>query len=86
MLFQWVNPKVWAVALAASGGFALGLGPVQEALRLAIALSGINLFVCIFWVYSGELLARLLTSDRAWRTFRIVMATGLALSALAVFQ
>lgn len=36
ILFQWVNPKVWAVA--ASAGYPLGLPPEQEALRLAIGL------------------------------------------------
>jgi threonine/homoserine/homoserine lactone efflux protein len=86
VLFQWINPKVWAVALAASAGFSLGLAPLQEAVRLATALAGINLFVCIFWVYSGALLGRLLNSERAWRTFRIIMATALALSAVAVIR
>ncbi len=86
VLFQWVNPKIWAIALAASAGFSLGLPPVEEAVRLATALSGINLLVCIFWVYSGALLGRLMQSERAWRTFRIAMATALALSALAVIR
>jgi threonine/homoserine/homoserine lactone efflux protein len=86
VLFQWINPKVWAVALAAAAGFSLGLVPVQEAVRLATALAGINLFVCIFWVYSGQLLGRLLRSEKAWRSFRIVMAAALALSAFAVIR
>lgn len=86
VLFQWVNPKLWAVALAASAGFSLGLVPVQEAIRLATALAGINLFVCVFWVYSGQLLGRMMNSERAWRTFRVVMATGLALSAVMVIR
>ncbi len=86
VLFQWVNPKLWAVALAASAGFSLGLAPLQEAVRLATALAGINLFVCVFWVYSGALLGRLLNSDRAWRVFRITMSAALALSAFAVIR
>lgn len=86
VLFQWINPKVWAIALAASAGFSLGLAPLQEAVRLASALAGINLFVCIFWVYSGALLGRLLNSERAWRAFRIIMATALALSAVVVIR
>ena len=35
VLFQWVNPKVWAIALAAASGYAAGLPPLQEAARLA---------------------------------------------------
>ncbi len=85
VLFQWVNPKVWAVALAAASGYAAGLGPWGEAQRLALAFSGINLFVCLFWASAGALLALLLTTPRAWRVFARVMAVGLATSAVMVF-
>ena len=85
ILFQWVNPKVWAVALAAASGYAAGLPPVEEAQRLALAFSGLNLFVCLFWSWAGSLLALLLTTPLAWRIFSRVMATGLAASAVMVF-
>ena len=85
ILFQWVNPKVWAVALAAASGYAAGLPPVEEAQRLALAFSGLNLFVCLFWSWAGSLLALLLTTPLAWRIFSRVMATGLATSAVMVF-
>jgi threonine/homoserine/homoserine lactone efflux protein len=85
ILFQWVNPKVWAVALAAASGYAAGLPPVEEAQRLALAFSGLNLSVCLFWSWAGSLLALLLTTPLAWRIFSRVMATGLAASAVMVF-
>lgn len=85
VLFQWVNPKVWAVALAASAGFGIGLPPVQEALRIGSAFSGLNLFVCFFWTIAGSLLALLLTTPGAWRAFNTVMALALAASAVMVF-
>lgn len=85
VLFQWVNPKVWAIALAASVGYSAGLPPVQEAARLASAFSGINLFVCLFWSFAGSLLTYLLTSDRAWSLFNGAMAALLAGSAIMVF-
>ncbi len=85
VLFQWVNPKVWAIALAASVGYTAGLPPMQEAARLASAFSGINLFVCLFWTFAGSLLTYLLTSDRAWRVFNGGMAALLAGSAAMVF-
>lgn len=85
VLFQWVNPKVWAVALAAASGYAAGLGPWDEAQRLALAFSGINLFVCLFWSFAGSLLALLLATPQAWRLFARVMAAGLAASAVMVF-
>jgi threonine/homoserine/homoserine lactone efflux protein len=85
-LFQWVNPKVWAVAMAAASGYGLGLGPLAEAERLALTFAGINLFVCLFWSCAGALLARLLSDPRAWQVFARVMALGLAASAVMVFQ
>lgn len=84
-LFQWVNPKVWAIALAAASGYGQGLAPLEEAQRLALAFSGLNLVVCLFWSFAGTLLALLLKDARAWRVFSRVMATGLAASAVMVF-
>ncbi|MEJ6390032.1 LysE family translocator [Gymnodinialimonas ulvae] len=85
ILFQWVNPKIWAVALAAASGFPGGLSPWGEALRLGATFSGLNLFVCLFWSFAGSLLALLLTTPHAWKIFARVMATGLLASALMVF-
>nr|WP_322786292.1 LysE family translocator [Pseudooceanicola batsensis] len=85
VLFQWVNPKVWAIALAAAAGYPAELSPWGEAARLATAFSGINLFVCLFWSFAGSLLVYLLTSPRLWRIFNGTMAAMLALSAFLVF-
>lgn len=85
VLFQWVNPKIWAIALAASSGYTLGLPPVQDGARMALAFMGVNFFVCVFWTYFGATLARLLNSERAWFRFRMVMAALLAASAGLVF-
>ncbi|MFC7702681.1 LysE family translocator [Plastorhodobacter daqingensis] len=85
MLFQWVNPKVWAVALAAASGYAAGLTPWGEATRLAAAFSGINLFVCLFWAAAGTALTWLLKTPRAWSIFTTFMALMLAISAGMVF-
>ena len=85
VLFQWVNPKVWAIALAASSGYASDLPAAWEAARIGSAFSGINLFVCIFWASAGALLSLLLTTPAAWRAFITVMAIALSLSAGLIF-
>ncbi len=85
VLFQWINPKVWAVALAASSGFTSGLAPLDEAIRLAGAFSGINLFVCLFWTWAGSLLAYLLKTPARWAVFLRIMALAMAGSALLIF-
>lgn len=85
ILFQTVNPKVWAVALAASAGFGIGLSPPFEAMRVFVVFTCINLAVCLFWTTVGHLLSGLLQSDRIWRIFMAVMALVMAGSALLIF-
>ncbi|WP_425040103.1 LysE family translocator [Primorskyibacter sp. S187A] len=83
VLFQWVNPKVWAVAFAAVAAFPSDMSPWGEALRLGSAFSGINLGVCLFWTAFGHLVSRLLKAPLAWRIFNRSMAIALvAFSAL----
>ncbi len=84
-LFQWVNPKVWAVAIAAAAGFPSELSPTFEALRLGGTFSSLNLGVCLFWTIAGSLLALLLTTPKAWTIFARTMALGLGASAVMVF-
>lgn len=84
VLFQWVNPKIWAVALAAMA-YIPDLDPVRAGWILGTGFSGINLFVCLFWVSAGSLLSYLLDNPRAMQLFLRGMAILLALSALAIF-
>jgi threonine/homoserine/homoserine lactone efflux protein len=85
ILFQIVNPKVWAVALAASAGYSIDLNIWAEAARLFLGFSMINLFVCLFWTSAGHLLAGYLQNPVIWRTFMTIMATLMASSAALIF-
>ena len=76
VLFQWVNPKVWAVALSATA-YVTTLAPFDQGRLLAMTFSGINLGVCTFWAVAGTLLAYLLTNETAWRAFMRIMAIAL---------
>ena len=76
VLFQWVNPKVWAVALSATAYVTI-LAPFQQATILAGTFSTINLGVCTFWAVAGSLLSYLLTNAAAWRLFMRIMALAL---------
>ncbi|SFS19711.1 LysE family translocator [Yoonia litorea] len=84
VLFQWVNPKVWAVALSATAYVAM-LTPLDQATALALTFSGINLGVCTFWATAGSLLSYLLTNPTAWRVFMRTMAVALAGFSLLLF-
>ena len=85
ILFQVVNPKVWAVALAASVGFSSDLNIWAEAARLFLGFSLINLFVCLFWTSAGHLLASYLQRPVIWRIFMTTMAAMMAGSAALIF-
>lgn len=76
VLFQWVNPKVWAVALSATA-YVATLVPLDQAMILAATFSTTNLFVCTFWAIAGSLLSYLLTNPAAWRIFMRIMALAL---------
>ena len=84
VLFQWVNPKVWAVAVAATA-FVADLPAMEAGARLALVFSGMNLCVCLFWTGTGHLLGRLLNDPRLWRGFMTVMAALMAGSAALIF-
>lgn len=84
VLFQWVNPKVWAVALSATA-YVIDKAPNEQALILAGTFSGINLFVCLFWAAAGAVLSFLLTTPTAWLIFMRGMAVALVLFSVMVF-
>jgi len=83
--FQVVNPKIWAVTLAAAAGFGIGLPPLGEALRLFVVFVTLNLGVCLFWTTVGHHLARVLDSDRNWRWFMNAMAVLMAATVILIF-
>jgi threonine/homoserine/homoserine lactone efflux protein len=85
IVFQVINPKVWAVALAASAGFGIGLSPPAEAVRLFILFAGLNLSVCLFWTTAGHLLSGFLQSEKIWRVFMLIMAGLMAATIVLIF-
>lgn len=84
VLFQWINPKVWAVAVSATA-YVADLSPLVQAQQLAMTFAGINLGVCLFWTAAGHLLAVLLRNETLWRGFMRVMALALVFFSGLVF-
>lgn len=85
ILFQAVNPKVWAIALAASAGFGMGLSTPLEAFRLFIVFSTINLAVCLFWTSIGHMLSSTLNDPKVWRIFMTTMAALMVATVVMIF-
>jgi len=84
LLFQWVNPKIWAVALTATA-FIADQTPVSQAITLGLTFSTLNLFVCSFWTGFGSLLSRLLVDETSWLIFMRIMAVGLVIFSALIF-
>ncbi|SMX41270.1 LysE family translocator [Octadecabacter ascidiaceicola] len=84
VLFQWVNPKIWAVATSASA-MLTDLAPLDQAVILGLTFSGANLGVCLFWTYAGSLLKSLLADPKKWQVFMRMMAVALAFFSGLVF-
>jgi len=84
-MFQAVNPKVWAVTIAAAAGFGSDLSPAMEAARLSAVFFGLNMLVCFFWTTTGHLLSRLLQSEKTWRIFMLTMAFIMACTVALIF-
>jgi threonine/homoserine/homoserine lactone efflux protein len=84
ILFQWVNPKIWAVATSASA-MVTDVPPLTQGITLALTFSCTNLGVCLFWTYAGSLLKTLLSDPVKWRMFMRGMAIALALFSALVF-
>ena len=84
ILFQWVNPKIWAVATSASAVIS-DQPPMAHAATLAITFSAINLCICLFWTYAGSLLKTILSDASKWQAFMRLMAVALVTFSGLVF-
>jgi threonine/homoserine/homoserine lactone efflux protein len=82
----WLNPKVWAINLAAAAGYAALAGcPFVQALAMGsvfgLAATG-SLFL---WCAGGLILAKLLRTDAQWLLANAVLALLLALSIIQMW-
>jgi len=78
-LFQWVNPKAWAMALTAVTVYA----PSQSLAAVgfvALVTGAVNLPSCFVWVVMGHRLQRYLQVGARLRWFNLAMALLLLVS------
>ena len=78
-LFQWVNPKAWAMALTAISAYSPGhtLGAIA---LVALVFGAVNLPSVGSWTVIGQQMARLLTNPRRLALFNWTMALLLVAS------
>ena len=83
VLFQWVNPKAWLLALSIAAAW---VRPDEAALPQLLVIGAVFFLVtppsCIPWALLGEGAARLLGPGRRMRVFNLAMAIVLVVSML----
>jgi len=82
VLFQWVNPKAWVMAIATAATYASGTAPGFEAAVAAGVFALAGLTSAFGWAAAGAALGRLLGTGWRLRAFNAAMGLLLALSAL----
>jgi threonine/homoserine/homoserine lactone efflux protein len=83
-LFQWINPKAWAMALTASAVYTRPEAIVASAATVALVFGAINLPTVGIWAAFGTLLRGVLADPARLRVFNLVMA-GLLIASILPF-
>ena len=78
-MFQWVNPKAWAMALVAMGAYASADAPLLSILVITIAFLIVGIPTATIWTGFGIGLRQFLADPKRLRIFNLAM--GLALVA-----
>ncbi|MGI9319420.1 MAG: LysE family translocator [bacterium] len=73
-LFQWVNPKAWAMALTAISAYTPPAQPLYSILVVALVFGVVNLPSVGVWVVIGTQLRRMLNDPIKLRAFNICAA------------
>jgi threonine/homoserine/homoserine lactone efflux protein len=85
-IFQWVNIKGWVMVIGANTAYQAIAGfPLNIAVMAGVMLI-LGMASSLTWTVIGSSLRHLLNSERAVRTFNIVMALLLLSSLLPVFM
>ena len=86
MLFQWINPKGWVIAVGALAAYTTAGGDVR--VQTAV-IAGVLAIVCfasvVLWAGFGVAIARFLGRPRARAAFNWSMAGLLVISLIPVF-
>jgi len=84
-LFQWVNPKAWAMALTAISLYTPESRPLSSVFIVALTFVASGIISSSTWTLLGHELKRFLTDSMKLRIVNIAMAVLLVASLLPVF-
>jgi len=84
-LFQWINPKAWAMAVATAGAYA---GVAEDTIPRTLAMCAVFTLVGppsnFVWVIGGQTIRRLLSPTNGGRIFSGLMGVLVAISAALI--
>lgn len=83
-LFQWVNPKAWAVALSATVAFTVPDAAMTSLAWLAVVFAVVALVSLAGWAGCGSVMRRFVDKPAHIRAFNVAMALLLVASTLPV--
>jgi threonine/homoserine/homoserine lactone efflux protein len=87
ILLLWLNPKSWAMTVAAAASFALlSSSPNQLAILLGASFGLAACTSLALWCALGVLLAELFRTPRHWRIFNLAMGALLAVSVIPTWR
>ncbi len=84
-LFQWVNPKAWAMALTAVSAYTTRAEPVVSLLLVALIFGLVNLPSVSAWTVLGSQLRRFMGDPVKLRVFNISCAVLLLATLYPIF-
>lgn len=86
LLFQWINPKGWVIAIGAVAAYTTGQGAaLWTSGMVAVVLAAACLLSAAFWAAFGAAISRILGNPRARSAFNWSMAGLPVISLVPVF-
>ncbi len=86
-MFQWVNPKAWMMAVAASAAYSgVSSDPVRRALIMILTFAVAAMICNSAWVLAGKALQRLMVGGNSARIVNLIMAALVVVSAALILM
>jgi threonine/homoserine/homoserine lactone efflux protein len=84
--FQWINPKGWSMAIAATAQFIRPEDAVRTAVLVAVVFGLLGLVSSATWVGLGQAISGWLTTTARRRAFNLAMALLIVLSTIELLR
>jgi threonine/homoserine/homoserine lactone efflux protein len=83
-LFQWVNPKAWAMVVTAATAFAVPDNYLPSLLAMGCVFTAVNLPSAAVWIAAGTMVRGILEEPGRLRVFNVTMAILLLASSFPI--